>query len=105
MIFIIIYDVLSHFSNFTSNVAMNQSSVLAFRVPVTFEGINIFSGNMGGAVTLITARMKSKGTILFENNHAAEGGAVTLVDSALVITLENCLPVDYGSTYSQQVLL
>ena len=74
----------SLYSNFTSNIAMNQGSLLAFRFPVTFEGTNIFSGNMGGAVTLITTRMNLKGKILFENNHAGEGGAVTLVDRALV---------------------
>jgi len=76
-------------SNFIGNRASNQSAVFTFRLPLVFTGKNIFRGNKGGAVYLLQTSLDAVGTLLFEDNSAIQGGAVTFEDFSVVFYLSS----------------
>ena len=49
-----------------------------------FSGQNIFKANKGGGVTLQQTNMDVGGTLLFEDNSAKVGGAISLQDLCVV---------------------
>lgn len=71
-------------STFAGNRAITQSTVLAFRFPVTFEGRTVFTDNVGGCISLLQSLMDSIGVVLFHNNTANEGGAITIESQGMV---------------------
>ena len=77
----------SSFSVFTNNTATVDGTVLVIRFGAAFEGTNNFTGNTGGGVVLVLARMESKGNLWFEGNIAQYGAGISMQDSCLVSLL------------------
>ena len=66
------------------NQANLHSALLSLRYPITLAGHNLFARNVGGAVTLLQARLDIFGSVLFQDNVAEDGGGVKLVDDSRV---------------------
>ena len=72
------------YSSFCGNQAKRQSSILSFRYPIKFTGVNIFKANQGGGVTLLQTNMEVSDILHFEENTAKNGGAISLEDLCVV---------------------
>ena len=76
---------LSSFSNNTSSdVGRESSALVVYRFQLQFSGYNHFCGNIGGGLELISAYLKTSGTIIFEENSAIVGGGIRMNDRCLV---------------------
>lgn len=76
----------SFLSKFTANQAgdFQQGAVFAFRFILEFFGPTLFADNEKGALLAYQTRVDIMGCLVFENNTARAGGAVTLDDQSLV---------------------
>lgn len=64
--------------------------MLSLRYPIILRGDNIFKGNLGGAITLLQARLDIAGQILFEGNVASNGGGIEMLDYSTVSSMHVC---------------
>ena len=71
-------------SEFTWNQANEQGAFLTFRFQVRFSDLTTFSGNKGGALVAFQTKVDTRGRLVFQENTAYMGGAVTLEDLSLV---------------------
>ena len=55
-----------------------------FRFPAELVGSVVFSYNRGGAVLMFQTKMDMSGSVVFEENRATMGGALTLEDESYV---------------------
>lgn len=77
--------------NFAIDVANGDTSALAaFRFPVTFTGVNNFTNNSGGGITLLNTKMDAHGEMNFINNSAVFGGGIAMDDRCLVSYTMTC---------------
>lgn len=79
-------------STFDENFSVDQangdtSALAAFRFPVTFRGVNNFTNNIGGGITLLNTRMDAYNEMNFINNTAVFGGGIAMDDRCLVSSL------------------
>lgn len=72
------------YSTFTNNTATTDGTVLLIRFGAIFEGTNTFTGNSGGGIVLVLARMDSRGNLWFQNNSALDGAGVLMQEHCLV---------------------
>ena len=71
-------------STFTNNTATTDGTVLLIQFGAIFEGTNNFTGNAGGGIVLVLARMDSRGTLWFHGNRAQDGAGVSMQEYCLV---------------------
>lgn len=84
-------------STFEDNFSVDEtngdtSALAAFRFPVTFRGVNNFTNNIGGGITLLNTRMDAYDEMNFISNTAVFGGGIAMDDRCLVrYLLVKCL--------------
>ena len=82
-------------SRFDNNVASRGSTdttaVTAYRVLITFYGINTFNNNFGGGLSLLSSRMDVRGNLTFNNNTAVFGGGIAMSGRSLVCCVCECV--------------
>ena len=71
-------------ANSAEDVNGDTSALAAFRFPVTFRGVNNFTNNLGGGITLLNTRMDAYDSMNFINNAAVFGGGIAMDDRCLV---------------------
>ena len=71
-------------NNSEGDTNSDTSALAAFRFPVTFRGINNFTNNYGGGITLLNTRMDAFDEMNFINNTAVFGGGIAMDDRCLV---------------------
>ena len=71
-------------NNYSDEANGDTSALAAFRFPVTFRGVNNFTNNRGGGITLLNTRMDANNTMNFINNTAVFGGGIAMDDRCLV---------------------
>ena len=71
-------------TNSAEDVNGDTSALAAFRFPVTFRGVNNFTNNIGGGITLLNTRMDAYDCMNFINNTAVFGGGIAMDDRCLV---------------------
>ena len=66
-----------------------HGTVYSISIPVVFVDRNVFTGNYGSALVGISTLYNFNGTVVFENNTANNGGAISLYESSYLILSEN----------------
>lgn len=66
-----------------------RGTVYSISIPVMFVNSNVFAGNYGSALVGISTIYNFNGTIVFENNTAKDGGAISLYESSYLVLSEN----------------
>lgn len=76
------------YSEFRDNVGIEGSadttSIIAYRVLVTFYGRTLLIGNVGGGISLLSSRMDVRGNVTFHRNTAVFGAGVAMSGRSLV---------------------
>ena len=81
-VYILIYSIFDN--NYSDEANGDTSALAAFRFPVTFRGVNNFTNNVGGGITLLNTRMDAHNAMNFINNTAVFGGGIAMDDRCLV---------------------
>ena len=87
--------VLDSYRIFDGNIAVDTTSVSVKRnivssvlteIPLVFKGVNQFTNNKGGGVTIAKERIDIHDVVIFENNFAANdsGGGLSVEDTTYV---------------------
>jgi len=71
-------------SNFTENKALYGGAVHSLHYTMKFRGHNVFKRNSDSAWYIIRAHAVCQNSILFQNNQAKFGGAISLQQGAVV---------------------
>ena len=67
-----------------SGGSADTTSILVYRVLISFYGNTSFLSNRGGGVSLLSSRMDIKGGVLFYGNTAVFGGGIAMSGRSLV---------------------
>ena len=70
---------------------LGLGTVYSWSVPIFLQSKNVFIGNYGSALVGISTHYHflSGATVVFENNTAENGGAITMLENSLIILYDN----------------
>ena len=77
------FDISTLFGN--KGEKLQQSAIVSFRFPISLSGINVFTRNEGGGISLMQSRVDVGGAVHFIENSALVGGGMALEDQCLVM--------------------
>ena len=80
----------NHYSDLPVKL-LGHGTIYSLSVPIIFQNKNLFIGNNGGALVAISTYfvISSGGAVVFENNTATNGAAISLYESSHIVLSDN----------------